>query len=154
MTEYSTFLTFARRKLAWGLLASLLFAACSPTRGCIESDFTLSPESRLPKWFASAGTPRAEATVTMDYWLGLIEGRTATFKLWNAKGRKIAEVVGQQQGNEPLTLEPPGATGPTPYPRYEIITVEGVTEIIEHRRMEPIFYISDDPDVKRKLGVR
>ena len=29
----------------------------------------------------------------------------------------------------------------------------GTTEIIEHRRMEPVFYITDDPEVRRKLGV-
>jgi hypothetical protein len=31
--------------------------------------------------------------------------------------------------------------------------VNGITEVIEHRRMEPVFYISDDLEVRRKLGV-
>ena len=29
----------------------------------------------------------------------------------------------------------------------------GVTEVFEHRRMEPIFYVTDDPEVRRRLGV-
>jgi hypothetical protein len=40
-----------------------------------------------------------------------------------------------------------------PYPRYEVLTADGVTEVIEHRRLEPIFYITDDPEVRRKLSV-
>ena len=51
-------------------------------------------------------------------------------------------------------LKPHGETGPIPYPSYEIISVNGLTEIIEHRRMEPIFYLTDDPHVKQQLGVR
>jgi hypothetical protein len=27
-------------------------------------------------------------------------------------------------------------------------------KVIEHRQMEPIFYITDDPNVKEQLGVR
>ena len=49
---------------------------------------------------------------------------------------------------------PHGETGPLPYPSYEVITANGITEVIEHRQMEPVFYISDDPRVKEQLGVR
>ena len=52
------------------------------------------------------------------------------------------------------TLVPKPATGRFPYPRYEILTAKGITEVIEHRRMEPIFYIVDDLQVKRQLGVQ
>jgi len=36
---------------------------------------------------------------------------------------------------------------------YEVLTANGISEVVEHRRMEPIFYINDDPEVRRKLGV-
>lgn len=52
-----------------------------------------------------------------------------------------------------LTLARRSKTGPIPYPIYEVLTANGVTEVVEHRRMEPVFYITDDPDVRRKLGV-
>jgi len=39
------------------------------------------------------------------------------------------------------------------YPSYEVITLNGITDIIEHRRMEPIFYVTDDPAVWKELGV-
>ena len=31
------------------------------------------------------------------------------------------------------------------YPAYEPITVNGMTQMIEHRGTEPVFYITDDP---------
>ena len=118
-----------------------------------ESNFDLASESRLPKWFASAGVSRRDATVTMDYWGGPI-GRTATFTLRGAQGQRVARLVGRLRGNEPISLVPHGETGPLPYPSYEVITANGITEVIEHRQMEPVFYISDDPRVKEQLGVR
>ena len=135
------------------MLAPLLFAAaCSPTRGCIESNFDLAPESRLPKWFASAGITRADATVTMDYWAGPV-GRTATFTLRDKRGHRVARVVGKLRGKEPSSLVLHGRTGRIPYPSYEVITATGITEVIEHRAMEPIFYITDDSRVKEQLYV-
>jgi hypothetical protein len=35
---------------------------------------------------------------------------------------------------------------------YEAITVDGVTEIIEHRKMEPIFFVTDDPAVRKQIA--
>ncbi len=89
----------------------------------------------------------------MDYYIGL-EGRTATFILRDESGRQVARVVGHSPGDSPLTVDQAGVANPAPYPLYEIVTVDGITELIEHRRMEPIFYITDDPVVKRKLGVQ
>jgi len=80
-------------------------------------------------------------------------GRTATFTLLNAKKQKLVEVKGTLKGLEPLMLKNPRPGFSPDYPSYEIITVNGVTEIIEHRQMEPIFYITDDPAVWTELGV-
>ena len=113
----------------------------------------LSPESRLPKWFASAGIARASSELTMDYYVSLTGPPAATFTLRDFKGRHIASVIGQPRGNEPETLEPHGTTGPIPYPMYEVITADRITEVIEYRRQDPFFYITDDPEVRRKLGV-
>jgi hypothetical protein len=33
---------------------------------------------------------------------------------------------------------------PSGYPAYEIITISGVDDVVEHRKMEPVFYIADD----------
>jgi len=39
------------------------------------------------------------------------------------------------------------------YPSYEIITVGKATEVIEHRKMGPVFYVTDEPAVLSKLSV-
>lgn len=134
----------------------ILTVACLSLLGCDlfpESTFELASESRLPKWFAlPKGLSRSDVTVTMSYYVRP-SGRTATFTLLNAKKQKLAEVKGIQAGLEPLTLKKSRPGFPPDYPSYEIITVNGVTEIIEHRQMEPIFYITDDPAVWKELGV-
>lgn len=48
---------------------------------------------------------------------------------------------------EPFHLNNRSQDPPFDYPAYEAITVNGITEIIEHRKMEPIFYVTDDPTV-------
>jgi hypothetical protein len=92
--------------------------------------------------------------MTLSYYGPLIgSARTATVTLQTRQGRTLSEVVATMQGREPLTLQPHSDTGPIPYPSYEVLTAHGITDVIEHRRMEPIFYIADDPKVRRKLGV-
>jgi len=43
---------------------------------------------------------------------------------------------------------------PKGYPRYKVVTINGITDIIELRRMEPVFYMTDDPGVWKELGVQ
>jgi hypothetical protein len=108
----------------------------------------------LPKWFTlPPGLSRQDVTAKMNYYVEQT-GRTAKFILRDIRtNEKLAEVNGTQKGSEPLKLRNP-RPGPTPgYPSYEIVTANGITEIIEHRRPEPIFYITDDPAVRAELGL-
>ena len=142
-----------RHHLQLVVVALVLVGACSPTRGCIESDFDLAPESRIPRWFVlHDGAKRSDFSVQLDYWIGPA-GRTATITL-RSGGRTLDSVVATMKDSEPRTLVPKPATGPIPYPGYEILTARGITEVVEHRRMEPIFYVVDDLQVKRQLGVQ
>ena len=36
---------------------------------------------------------------------------------------------------------------PSGYPAYKAITVNGITDIIEHRKMERLLYVTDNPAV-------
>src|SRR5215510_9756819 len=117
-----------------------------------ESSFELASESRLPRWFTlPSGRSRSEVRVKMDYYLNSV-GSTATFLLSDKKGWRLAKVNGKVRDLEPLTRK--ANPDPRGYPRYEVITVGAVTEVIEHRRAEPIFYITDDPDVLSELVSR
>ena len=128
--------------------------ACQLLTGCglfPESSFSLANESRLPKWFVLLpNQTRANVTVTMDYYIDS-SGRTATFTLRDSSGSVISKVTGKQKGLEPLQRRTRLPGYPEGNPSYEIITVGGITEIIEHRKMEKFFYVTDDPEVKAEF---
>lgn len=140
------------------ILATSLFAILAATflslQSCAyfpEATFELASESRLPRWFAlPPGLSRSDVTVTMSYYVKPA-GRTSTFKLLDAKKHELAEVSGTQEGLEPRHLKTPRPGYPHGYPVYEVVTVGGKIEIIEHRRMEPIFYLIDNAAVWNEL---
>ena len=142
--------TPGRIRLASMLALGLASAGCGRFP---ESCFDLSPESRLPGWLTLPRDVRREdVTVQMCYFVGF-NGRTATFAMRNARtGAKLADVRGAERGMHPLTAN---NTEPTrsEYPTYEVIAVGEITEVIEHRRMEPVFYVVDDPAIRHRLGV-
>jgi hypothetical protein len=119
-----------------------------------EAGFVLSNESRLPEWFhLDASLSRSQVTVEMNYYISPLYGRTAAFVLRRQGGNEIARVSGRMRGDHPIYLGPPATDPLHKYPSYEAITVNGQTEAIEHRAMEPVFYISDDPAVLAQLGL-
>jgi hypothetical protein len=120
-----------------------------------ESTFELASESRMPKWITlPPGLARADVSITMSYynkpwpW-----GWDTTFILKDTKGKVLTKVYGKERGGEPSQLKHPPPGFPPGYPAYEVITVNSITDIIEHRKMEPIFYVTDDPAVWKELGV-
>jgi hypothetical protein len=140
------------------LLFVALAFSCYAIVGCKyfpESTFELASESRLPKWIIlPPGHTRADVSVTMNYYVKPW-GRSVTFIFQDQKGKMLAKVDGKQRGLEPFHLKNPPQVFARGYPSYEIVTVDGITEIIEHRKMEPIFYVTDDPAVwKELMGVQ
>lgn len=132
------------------MLALLVAILCSPIMGCeyfAESTFRLASESRLPKWMTlPPGLPRSEVSVTMSYYIKPW-GHSATFALQDAKGQLLEKVNGKVKCQEPIQLKNPPKGFPAGYPSYQAITVNGLTEIVEHKKMEPTFYVTDDPAV-------
>ena len=130
----------------------LIILLLTLTTGCAESDFDLADESRLPLWFEiPEGEERSQYSITLTYHLWP-SGRKAVLKLkkkdswWPGK-----KMIAEPRGLEPITLKssPDGRR-----PSYEVVSANGITDIIEHRAMEPIFYITDDPKVWSELGVK
>ncbi len=118
-----------------------------------EPTFELASQSRLPKWFAlPPGLTRADVSLSMSYYTAPW-GRSAIFTLQDTKGQIRTKVDGKQKGSEPLQRKHPPQGFAPGYPSYEVITVNGITEVIEHRKMEPLFYITDDPADWKELGV-
>jgi hypothetical protein len=118
-----------------------------------ESTFELASESRLPKWITlPPGLTRADVSITMNYYSNPW-GRDSLFMLQDKKGQLRTKVYGKTRGLGPNYLKHPPPGFPPGYPSYEVITVNGITDIIEHRKPEPIFYVTDDPAVWKELGV-
>ena len=124
------------------LLIMLLFlAACSPLRGCVESEFQLAPESRLPKWFQiPEGLSRQDVSVTITYYTS---GKAKIILLGPGPDYKVLdEVIGSIRWH-PLTEK----RGFTKYPRYSYLKVKDIEELIEHRWHGNILYVVDYPEV-------
>jgi hypothetical protein len=131
------------------LLGVLLAIACSTYTGCdflAESTFSLASDSRLPKWVTlPPGLTRASVSLTLSYY-SMPWGVSARFMLQDKK-QTIEKESGKMRCKRPFQLRSPLEQSPSDYPTYEPITVNGITEIIEHRKMEPIFYVTDDTAV-------
>ena len=135
-------------------LKLVLLIATLGLAGCLESSFELAPESRLPKWLeAPAGVPRSDLRVTMDYY-STFSGGEYVFKFYDRNHfLKIKEINVNIDMAPRVQLKELPAGFPKGYPKYYAVTVNGVTDIIEHRKMEPIFYVTDDPEIWKELGV-
>jgi hypothetical protein len=137
------------------LLGVAVAALASAIVGCEyfpESTFQLASESRLPKWITlPAGVTRADVSITMSYYSTPFGG-SAIFLLQDAKGKTFEKVYGKEKCSGPYQLKNPPPGFPHGYPAYEEITVGDTTEIIEHRKMEPVFYVTDDPAVGTEVA--
>jgi hypothetical protein len=137
-------------------VALFLFAvsAGTPWIGwCPESNFMLSPDSRFPKWFAlPPGYDRKDLTVEIAYYAPppFIKSNFKTVLLGPAPGyRQLDKKIGIVRLH-PITEKQLNA-GVDHYPSFHVVQVNGTDELIEHKKMEPIFYISDDPEMIRTM---
>ena len=131
------------RRLLWALLAIV----CFTNTGCEESRFNLADDSRLPKWVAlPPGLTRANVSLELTFYT-MPWGGSAHFILKDKKNRTIEKETGEPMCSGPFGLNNPRPVGTAGFPSYEAVTVKGITEIIEQKKPEPIFYITDDAAV-------
>lgn len=138
-----------KKYLLFGIFLAFLFAAYKGCEMFPESSFQLASDSRLPKWIiVPPGNARADVSLTMNYysWPLLSDAR---FILRDGNGRIIQKKNGRTKCR--FELENPPLGSPDGYPFYQTITVDGITEIIEHKKMEPIFYVTDDPVIRKLI---
>ncbi len=123
------------------LLAVLVVGSMCLLNGCLESSFTLANDSRLPTWVKLPPmVQREDVSLTLNYYSTPF-GPNAKFVLKNKQGAILQSLSGNDK---------PIGNNLSGYPRYVKVVVRGVPEIIEHRAMEPIFYISDNPVIRNK----
>lgn len=145
-----TILRRIARKLGLVAFACLILTGCGRHP---EASSSLANESRLPKWFTlPPHQARNNVTVTMVCFMDKFTGK-ATFTLRDSSGAVVSKVTGENKTPQPLQRREKRPGYSEGYPSYEIISVGEITEIIEHRKMEPIFYVTDDPEVKAELQI-
>ena len=136
-----------------GLIVAVCISAFGMS-GCVESNFRIASESRLPRGLAiPPGITRADVSATVDFYTS----DQAKFILRDKAGREIGMVVGHIEGTPWHLRTPPQGYEPG-YPHYILIVINGVTEIMEHRRPGDILNLTDDPGIREELlagrGVR
>jgi hypothetical protein len=118
-------------KLSVAFFLTCLVAACHPTRGCIESQFTLAAESRLPSWLIlPAGLERGDVDVQLSYWAGLAALDNVTVYVNDHAGRRVAGLTGRSCWH-PATHWPQGGPVP-PDPHYVILIAREIVDVAEH----------------------
>jgi hypothetical protein len=127
------------RGVGWqGKMRCVLFlVAIVSLVGCAESNFELASESRLPKWFTLAeGLDRDDVKVTLSYYFKP-SGRYAVFEIESKDKSYREKAKGKQRGPYSINIEGSQYS-------FEVFTIDGITEVIEHRKTDPIFYISEN----------
>ena len=105
----------------------------------------------MPKWIViPSGLARADVSITMNYYVKPW-GSTAAFVLQDSKSKVLKKLYGSEVCDKPFEPKNPPQGYSSGYPAYELITVNGATEMIEHRKMEPFFYISDGPAIRKEF---
>jgi hypothetical protein len=138
-------------------LSLILILSSAALAGCAESAFDLAPASRLPQWFnLPKGLTRAQVTVQDVEYLdhsefGLYDLTRAKSWGWGMlldyhEGYKIAQVTVDSRHIVRKRFT-------SYYPFYEAVTVNRITEVLEFKRMEPIFYVTDDPEIRAAMGL-
>ncbi len=130
------------------MLALVVFGASA----CAESNFDLSEESRLPRWFKlQDGLSRSDVSATLDVYAN----GTFEVRLFGPDGEALAEVDipiddqvridqyeirGYRTGNIPQDQDP----------SYYLTTANGLQEVIEFPG-RAMFRLVDDPVLLKKL---
>jgi len=117
----------------------------------------LSDQSRLPKWVVvPKGKNRNDFSVKMESHSTFAAGKII-FKIYdknNVSPIQEYEITTDMQSDIlPVQLKSPPEGFPQGFPKYIPITINGITDIVEQRKMEPVFYMTDNPDVWKELGV-
>lgn len=132
-----------RYYLILSIVLSLFFnSGCDYRYGFIESEFQLSTDSRLPRWIkVEPKYSRSDITVTLTFYTL----KKVKIKVYGTApdGKLLLEKVGTNQWH-PNTEKKFKERGRYDiYPNYLIITVDGIEEIFEQKKPEPILYVFD-----------
>jgi hypothetical protein len=113
-----------------------------PGRGYAESQFDLVLDSRLPKFFDPAGHINpAGYKARVEFYSSPNSVRVI---IRDPSGRKAFDKQSTSWWWHPKGPQPGHGQNPV-YPNHTVVSFDGVLDIFEQRRAEPVLYLSDDP---------
>ena len=138
-------------------LIFLLFTFCDPRYGFLESNFKLADRSRLPKWFTiPQGHGRFDFKMTINLYtkvLPFTNNVVVTIYGPIPDNKVVMKKAGKERWH-PYTLRQFKEKGSYDVcPTYQIITIDNVEEVFEHKceGEGDILYITDDPKLRDGL---
>ena len=145
------------RTIVW--LVGILVVSCNPARGCVESNFELAPESRIPIWLKVPPEARREdVSLELYYYAPPSEAVDNTVLVAKTRGER-QEFSGKHWWH-PRTqrqLDAYYATEPRPAypsPAYVVVKVGEQIDVVEHRAYEQnrdptraLFWMATDPAI-------
>jgi hypothetical protein len=139
------------KKILISLTILQILVGCAEPLGVPEAHFQLSSESRLPTWLeVPKGYKRDDIDVVIEtypVYIPFLTKPKAVIKVENrASGNVLVTVIGVLR-THPITEE----KGYGNYPTYDIITVNHIDEIFEHRAPGNILYITDNPEILKAI---
>jgi len=136
------------------MVAVLCTASCAALGGGVEATFVLAPDSRLPSWVSIPNNlQRSDVVVVLKYLTPSRQSDDAVVEIQDRQGRRLSSVHGQFCWHPTMQTKKNkfGGFDPDAYPLYAYVTVNGIVEVIEHRK-EPIFRISDNVELRRSAS--
>ena len=130
------------------LTLSVFACFLSMLSGCVESTFRLADDSRFPRWFATFDRDQgSRGVVTLTYLTPSKTEPDAVLELRTPDGH-VQKVEGQACWH-PAMLDSGNHVASNRYPKYQYFKRDGVVEVIEHRKLEPLFRVVDDERLTR-----
>jgi hypothetical protein len=131
-------------RLTAPLLPALMSIACTPWRGFLESEFDLAKESSLPSWVEPLpkGCNRDYVRIKLQYWSPPWHVNDVVL-IATCGSKTLLSESGRSETPEEWYSWAKEDWAKRQYPYFNLITIDGKTEVILHKKMKPIFYVTD-----------
>jgi hypothetical protein len=132
----------------------LFLSSCNPVRGFLESEFILSPESPLPAWYPvlPEGISRKDITIRIKCYSPLFPVNNTVFIVEHGWWRTLYTASGNMEYHKKYWAWAQKNWPARAYPSYSTISVNGQSEIIEHKKEGNVLFISNEKAVADLLG--
>lgn len=144
-------------KITLIILSGIIFG-CSPIRGGLESEFTLSQDSKLPAWYPSLpdGVERKDVEIKLQFWtppplfdvyntVFLVKKGWWTIYKATGEGEWHPEFWNWKNEN--------WAARYMSRPSFYVVTIDGKTEVVSFPILGPVWEVSSESAVESVIEI-